>query len=128
MKSLDQQFTDLQRAYPDATLTAVGSGTYVVRVPSVALPEGWSQPTTRIVFVVPNGYPYAAPDCFWADATLRLANGGLPQNSGLGNIIHGHSEPDTWWFSWHVNNAWNASNCNLLTYMNIILNRLRAVQ
>lgn len=128
MKSVEEQFADVQRMYPDATLTPVGGGMFLVRIPQVPLPEGWSQAATEVRFIVPNGYPYSAPDCFWANSSLRLKNGGMPQNTRVGQTMPGQPDTNTLWFSWHVNQSWNASTCALTTYVNIILNRFKAVQ
>jgi hypothetical protein len=65
---------------------------YLVRIPNVPLPEGWSQPSTEIRFVVPNGYPYAAPDCFWADMALRLRGGAMPKNATVGQMMPGQTD------------------------------------
>ncbi len=127
MKSIDEQFAEITRAFPGATLTPV-SGLQLVVVPNVPLPKGWSQSSTHIRFVIPNGYPYAAPDCFWADRTLRLAQGRLPQNAVVGQLMPGQPDPDTLWFSWHVNAAWNPATCQLATYVNIIRSRFEALQ
>jgi hypothetical protein len=128
MKTIDEQFAIVSRAYNGATLTPMGSGMYLVRIPGVQLPDGWNQATSEVRFVVPNGYPHAAPDCFWADQTLRLRNGALPQNAQVGNTMPGQPDTATLWFSWHVNNNWNPSNCDLMTYVNIIRRRFEAVQ
>jgi hypothetical protein len=100
---------------------------YLVRIPNVPLPEGWSQPSTEIRFVVPNGYPYAAPDCFWADMALRLRGGAMPKNATVGQMMPGQTDTQTLWFSWHVNAAWNPS-CTLSTYVKVIRKRFEALQ
>jgi Prokaryotic E2 family E len=122
MKPLSDQFFDLCNAFPAATMTAADGG-HLIRIVGVKLPDGWSQSETEIRFVVPNGYPYAAPDCFWADHGLRLANGAIPLNAQLGTLMPGQNDPNTLWFSWHVNNAWKPGFCDLLTYVKIIRNR-----
>lgn len=128
MKTVNEQFADVSRAFSGATLTPVGNGMHLVRIPKVPLPDGWSQSSTEIRFVVPNGYPYAAPDCFWADSSLRLRNGSMPQNTRVGQIMPGQSDAQTLWFSWHVNGTWNPSICDLMTYMKVIRRRFEAVQ
>lgn len=128
MKSLDEQFADVLRAYPGASLTAMGNGVYQVLIPVMPLPAGWNQITTEVRFVVPNGYPFAAPDCFWADPSLRLANSAMPQNAQIGQPNPGQPDPGKLWFSWHLQTPWNPSNCILTTYVNVIRRRFEAVQ
>jgi len=128
MKTIDEQFAQVQRAFPEATLTAMGGGVSLVRIPGVALPDGWSQPATEVLFVVPNGYPNAAPDCFWADPSLRLCNGALPQNAQIGQANSGQPDPNKLWFSWHLQVAWNPMQSNLMTYINVIRRRFEAAQ
>lgn len=127
MKSTQDQFAEIADAFPGATLTPV-SGLHLVVIPNVPLPKGWSQQGTHVRFVIPNGYPYAAPDCFWADHSLRLAQGQMPQNAQLGQLMPGQPDPNTLWFSWHVQAAWNAGNCELMTYVKVIRSRFEALQ
>jgi E2/UBC family protein E len=124
VKSLSEQFAVVLRVYPDATLTA-DSGVHRVVLPRIRLPSGWSQEATHVRFVVPNGYPYAAPDCFWADATLRLANGALPQNAQIGgNLTPGQTDATLLWFSWHIQaSAWVPTRSDLMTYVHVIRRR-----
>lgn len=127
MKSIQDQFADLAKTFPGATLAPV-NGLQLVVIPNVPLPKGWSQPCTHIRFVIPNGYPYAAPDCFWADHTLRLDQGRMPQFARIGQLTPGQPDPNTLWFSWHVNAAWNAATCELMTYVKVIRRRFEALQ
>ena len=126
MKSIAEQFADVARAFPGATLTPVGN-VYLVILPQVVLPPGWSQSVTHARFVVPDGFPYAPPDCFWADSNLRLVGGGVPKNTAIGNVVPGQPDGSLLWFSWHVTpGTWIAGNCKLMTYVNIIRNRFEA--
>ena len=56
MKTVEEQFVEISATFCGATLTPAGGGMYLVRIPNVPLPEGWSQPSTEIRFVAPNGY------------------------------------------------------------------------
>jgi hypothetical protein len=40
MKTVNEQFADVSCAFSGATLTPVGNGMYLVRIPNVTLPEG----------------------------------------------------------------------------------------
>ena len=128
MKTIDEQFADVCSAFTGATLTPAGPGMHLVRIPDVMLPTGWSHLSTDVRFVVPNGYPYAAPDCFWADAALRLHGGGMPKNAVVGQTMPGQADPNALWFSWHVNAAWNPSFCDLMTYVKVIRKRFEELQ
>ena len=110
----------LQRCHPDAKVID-GTDPPVIEVPGVLLPAGWSEASTTIWFVVPAGYPAAQPDCFWADASLRLAGGGMPQNSGL-QAVASTGVPGLW-FSWHLQ-SWRPGRDDLVTYTRFILRRL----
>ncbi|MCG7400386.1 E2/UBC family protein [Caballeronia zhejiangensis] len=128
MKTLQEQFAEISRAFKDATLTAMPSDTYQVRLPRVPLPPGWSAETTEILFVVPNGYPYAQPDCFWADTNLRLQTGGIPQNAQIGQPNAGQPDPNKLWFSWHLTTPWNPSTSDLMTWVKVIRKRFETLQ
>jgi E2/UBC family protein E len=127
VKPIAEQFAAVSAAFSGATMTPV-AGLQLVVIPTVALPIGWSQAQTHIRFVVPAGYPYASPDCFWTDPNLRLAGGQLPQNAIVGNLMPGQPDSNTLWFSWHVQGgAWNAGSCDLMTYLAIIRRRFEAL-
>ena len=122
---IEEQIQDLRRVCPQALTRPLSDGTTLVTLADVPLPTGWNQPTTTINFVVPTGYPVAKPDCFYADAGLRLASGAMPQSSGL-NALPGTSESRLW-FSWHVA-AWNPVTDSLLTYLRVIQRRLAEIR
>lgn len=121
MKSLSEQFQALQQVFAGAILTAV-DGVHQITLPDVPLPVGWSRASTPVWFVVPNGYPYAPPDCFWTAPDLRLSGGQMPQNAQVGNVTPGQTNPQTLWFSWHVQ-GWNPGVCDLMKYVKVIRNR-----
>jgi len=121
----DLQLKQLQSQYTGSEIQTLPDGTQIVSIPDVKLPSGWNQASTTIRFLVPVGYPAGQPDCFWADATLRLANESLPLSSGVQPIPH--LGVQHLWFSWHVT-AWNPSRNSLLTYIRVIEDRLRTPQ
>lgn len=73
------QLDELRERFGEAHVDTMASGTMLVTVPGVRLPQGWSKASTAIRFLIPPGYPFAQPDCFWADADLRLASGAIPR-------------------------------------------------
>lgn len=118
---VEAQLDAVRAVFPEASAVARSDGTALVTVPGVPLPPGWNAPTTTIYFLAPAGYPMAQPDCFWADPTLRLAGGAMPQSSGL-NSIPGETEPRLW-FSWHLTGGWNPVRDTLLSYVRTIQGR-----
>jgi hypothetical protein len=122
MNLVEQQFERLRQYYIEATITRRSDGTYLVSIPGIPLPVGWTKSATTIHFIVPVGYPMAQPDCFWSDFDLRLSNGQLPQNTNVMPLPLS-SEPYLW-FSWHLS-AWHPNSDNLLTYINVIRRRLQ---
>jgi hypothetical protein len=126
MNPIEFQSVELCRVYGEnADVRPLPGGASLITIPVVKLPSGWSKEVTTIRFIAPVGYPIAAPDCFWADADLRLEGGGEPQASN-GQAIPEVNEPGRW-FSWHVQN-WNPNLNNLVTYAKIIEQRLREVR
>jgi hypothetical protein len=121
----DMQMTKLQALYAGSEIQSLPDGTQLVTVPAVKLPPGWNQEETAVRFIIPNGYPAGQPDCFWADSTLRLANGNVPANANPQPLPH-LGTPQLW-FSWHVD-GWNAARNNLVTYMRVIEARFRSAQ
>ena len=72
--------------------------TWVV-IKRFALPKGWSTHVTRLLLMIPPGYPATPPDNFAIDADIELVGGGEPGNLA-GRIAHAGRE---WMqFSWHV--------------------------
>ena len=91
------------------------------------LPPGWNKPTTKILILIPPGYPTTPPDNFYTDDDLRLADGSQAGSTSLGQAHAG--EP---WqqFSYHVQPGewrpqadWRRGD-NLMTYMAAVGRRL----
>jgi hypothetical protein len=117
------ELTRLTDVRPGVELQAQSDGTLIVEVPTLALPGGWSQPIATVRWVISPGYPAAQPDCFYADAELRLASGAMPINSGL-QALQGRQ---FLWFSWHVQ-GWRPGRDDLLSYLRFIESRLADVR
>lgn len=121
MGPVDVHVQRLRARYGSAEVRAVnGSGT-LISVPAISLSAGWNKSSTSIHFLAPAGYPYSKPDCFWADADLRLASGALPQSANV-QAVPGLGTPALW-FSWHTDH-WNAGRDDLLTWIASIKERL----
>lgn len=61
-------------------------GSVVLVVGPVTLPAGWAQGTSRIVLVIPPGYPDQRPTGFFADGGLALVGGTTPKCAGQAQI------------------------------------------
>lgn len=124
---LAAHFAKLKARYKGALLQLFNSGAALVTVPGCALPAGWSSEQVTVRFIAPNGYPVSAPDCFWAEPNLSIANG-LPRNSQVNYVIPeagmtGH------WFSWHVDGGkWSPNDHDLLTWLGLCFKRLQALE
>jgi hypothetical protein len=117
---LEEQLQALREIFPNASIQSVGGGPSLVTVPDVSLPSGWNQLSTTVYFLAPAGFPMAKPDCFWADASLRLTTGAMPQNSGM-TPIPGLAQPQVW-FSWHLQ-TWNPVSDSLITFVRVVQDR-----
>lgn len=117
------QLADLRERFEQVEAVALGSGALLVTVARVPLPSGWSASETSVRFLVPLAYPFAALDCFWADAGLTLAGGGAPRSSAV-NMIPEVGQAGLW-FSWHLTGPWDPNRDTLSSWMNTILDRLR---
>lgn len=122
MGPFDIHLARLRQRWPGAQVQPVANVGTLVSLPGMLLPSGWNKPNTDIHFFAPTGYPYAKPDCFWADEDLRLATGALPQNANNGNPMTGLGK-NALWFSWHTEH-WNASRDDLLSWVASIKDRL----
>ncbi|MDF1835922.1 MAG: E2/UBC family protein [Alteraurantiacibacter sp. bin_em_oilr2.035] len=120
---LDMQLDELRERFGQVEICTLPSGTTLVSVADVRLPPGWNATSTTIHFVLQPGYPFAQPDCFWADAELRLEGGGVPQNAAE-NTIPEDGRAGLW-FSWHLVAPWNANRDTLSTWMNVVQERMR---
>ena len=123
MPVAERDMRRLTETRPAAALHSQRDGTLIVEVPGLALPPGWSMPIVTVRWVLSPAYPAAQPDCFFTDAELRLANGGMPINSG-------HQElqgRQLLWFSWHVQ-GWRPGRDDLLSYLRFVESRLADVR
>lgn len=74
----------------------------------------------ELLLRIPLSYPHGKPDMFWTDEDLLLKDGRAPKSS---------EHIETWLgkkrrrFSWHLA-KWNPGSDNLLTYLEVVDNRL----
>lgn len=115
----DVELQSIEARYGGVAVLPQPDGSVQVVLESVCLPPGWSRASSRIAFVLPVGYPAAQPDCFFAEDSLRLASGALPQNAGMQQLGNA-----TWlWFSWHLT-SWTPGRDNAVTFAHFIESRL----
>ena len=78
-----------------------------VHLPTFPLPPGrFNKVITRLVFLIPPGYPQTGPDNFFVDGDLRLQDGSAAPgyNQGAKSGSGQCPLPGDWgWFSWHAN-------------------------
>jgi hypothetical protein len=126
MTPVEQQFETLKTLSKceKAALKRLPSGAHLITIPDFKMPQGWNKDVVTIFFLTPPAYPAGQPDCFWlAPPSIRLANNGIPQNSNDTNPIPEVGDVGTW-FSWHVQ-SWNPNSDSLVTFFNVIMQRLR---
>jgi len=125
--ALDAHFARLKARLGRATLTELPSSAALIEIPGFALCPGWSAFEVTLRMLAPNGYPIAAPDCFWVEPNLMFGSQQLPKNSEINKPI-----PETQivghWFSWHVEQGrWSANTHDLLTWYGLCEKRLQIV-
>ncbi len=87
MTPIERDLKELVRVYHSTVEgRPLPSGAHLITIPNVVLPPGWNQNETTVRFIAPVGYPFAAPDCFWADRGLLLENGLVPQTTNYQDI------------------------------------------
>jgi Prokaryotic E2 family E len=123
---LNRQLEELRKVYSAGVKdTTLPSGVVLVELEKVPLPPGWNQESTLVRFLIPVGYPFAAPDCFWTEKDLRIAPTKQPQATNFQPIPEANLPG--MWFSWHVQ-GWNPNRSNLVTYAKVIEQRLKDIR
>lgn len=128
MTPLEEQVGVLQGKWPTLVCKALPSGAHLIEITDFVMPPGWNLAKATLLFVAPPGFPAAQPDCFWVESIgervpVRLQNGATPQNTNDANPIPDIGQRGTW-FSWHLQ-TWNPNTDTLMTYFNVIWQRLK---
>lgn len=118
MPASPSEIERLVQARPGSGVTQQPDGSSLVHVPDVALPPGWTTHAAAVWWLLSPGYPSAQPDCFFADAELRLAGGAQPVNTGLQPL----NGVPLLWFSWHLQ-FWRPGRDDLVSYLHFIERR-----
>lgn len=96
-----------------------------VMISNYPVPRGrFNKERTRLLFLIPVGYPNTGPDDFFVDGDLCLNGGGTPPGMNPGPQSGSGTAPvgDNWaWFSWHPKDWRPAATIeggdNLLTFL-----------
>ena len=142
---IDDGIARLQTKWPQSHYQKSSHGSYLIIVPSVVLPKGYSETICTVLFEVPPGFPAACPDNFYTDIEIRLSNLSMPHrtfpyNEAFNLTNHhgiqikgggyGNFPKQIWpawskcmWWSWHLQ-MWNPNQSSLFTYMMCIQQRL----
>lgn len=120
---LAEQLAAVQAIYPGALLREDAGKRYLV-IEGVPVPDHFTPSAVTLLIILPNGFPMAAPDMFWVDPRLSLADGRVPEAAGHYETHLGR----TWQrFSWHYTHgaaAWQVGRSSMLTHVQFCLTRL----
>jgi len=96
---------------------------HAIYIADYRLPAGWSQPTTRLLLLLPRSFPFGKPDMFWVEAQVTLQGGAIPHQAHVIQEIDGYR-----WrrFSWHLA-SWHPAKDNILTFLAFVDRRLHQV-
>lgn len=111
------------------------SGENWVYVPHYPLPENqYNKDSTKLLIIIPLGYPEIPPDDFFVDVDLKNKDGTPIQNFQEGSKSSNGStvpilEGEWGWFSWHPD-SWRINTDiekgdNLITFLRSVNIRLR---
>lgn len=124
MTPLEHELEEVRERFPNASMRQA-SNQWLVSVPDVPVPPGWTKSVATLHFFLSAAYPHANPDCFYIDGDMRLANGNMPQSSG---IQHVDGAGDLLWFSYHLARPWKPGRDRLQTWIATIRGRLADVR
>lgn len=101
LPGVQDQLERVNADFPGTEAIQRPDGTIRVTVPEVLVSPGWNKIRTRILILLPVGYPQAKPNGFAAEPDLRVNGGQMPGGSGQ-QTIDGESwlqfcwQPATW--------------------------------
>ncbi len=82
LPSVEAQIARLREDYTNVDVRPQPDGTTHLVVSPLRLDQGWSRMASRVLVILPPGYPQARPSGFFADPDVRLCTGGEPAGSG----------------------------------------------
>jgi hypothetical protein len=123
LDSVKDELDKLKEEYPEMTITPQPDGSIHVIIPEIPLPGGWNQQKTKLLIIVPQGYPQTRPTVFMTEPNLRLADGKTPGGSGQNQNPSG-----TWLsFCWQPK-TWDITKDALWKYIKFTIDRFRLLQ
>jgi len=103
LKSIEEQIERVRQDYPNIEVRKQPDGSIQLEIPDFKLPPGWNTNKTRIMVIIPPGYPTNKPNGFEADVNLRLQSGNKIPTQGCGQHqvngqpwLHFCWQPKTW--------------------------------
>ena len=120
---MKQQFADLRRLYPQASLQELPGGAHLLDVSGIRLPAWWAPGKARIVTVFSAGFPFSGPPrYFWCPLDVAMCDGREPNATRFEPIpvldVPGRR------FIWAAS-AWNPNRDSLTTYVDMVAQRFR---
>ena len=122
-QNVKKQIEKARDHFPGIQYEVKTSGAIHVEVPDLPLPRGWNTEKTRILIILPAGYPANKPNGFEAESNLKLADGRMP-GGGSENKIRDES-----WlhFCWNPQ-KWDSSLDSLWKYIKFAESRFKEVK
>lgn len=120
MPPLLQQHIELLRSQGHI-IEVVDGGEIGIIFRDYSVPENiWGRGKVDLLITTHPTYPNAKLDMFWVDPPLTLRNNGVQPKATNPEQRYGRN-----WqrFSWHLN-QWNPAHDNLITYLDVVNERL----
>ncbi len=86
LERISAEITQIEGEFGRCDARPQPDGSVVLVIGPIHIPHGWSTPASRIVIVVPPGYPEQRPTGFSAEPGLQLVGGAAPKSSGQANL------------------------------------------
>lgn len=80
----------------------------------------WDCDKVDLLVITHSTYPNAKMDMFWVDPPITLKSGALANAVSLETKCGKNRQR----FSWHIN-SWNPAHDNIITYLNVVNDRLK---
>ena len=111
----DREYLDRKRFRYETFLHGQFLAVVIIDFP---LPPGYQVVSTDLLILLPGGFPDAAPDMWWCDPWVKLANGSDP----VGATVREQIGPRAWQrFSRHFGaSRWTPGRSGLESYVTLI--------
>ncbi len=116
LKSIEEQIERVRQDYLNLIVREQPDGSIQLEVPDFRLPPGWKTDKTRILVIIPVGFPTNRPNGFEANVSLRLQNDSMPTKGCGQHQINGQH----WFhFCWQPQ-VWDHTRETLWRYLKFI--------